>query len=55
MYIPEGYIKYKGNEHLIKDGEHPCYAWNQKKGYHFVQFGYIVGEGYTVVAVKKVR
>ena len=44
MHNLSDFIEYKGNEHLLKNGEHKCLAWSKKDGYYFTQAGFCVGD-----------
>ncbi len=44
MYNLSDFTPFKGNEHLLKSGEHKCLAWSRKDGYYFTQAGFCVGD-----------
>jgi len=44
MYSLSDFIEYRGNEHLLKSGEHKVLAWSKKDGYYFTQTGFCVGD-----------
>ena len=53
MYNLSDFISFKGNEHLLKNGEHKCLAWSRKDGYYFTQAGFCVGD-VLIVAIEEV-
>ena len=44
MYNLSDFIPFKGNEHLLKNGEHKVLAWSRKDGYYFTQAGFCAGD-----------